>query len=157
MTTSNIRKHLIPSLVMASAAFAGITARAGATDLTSSDPQEQARQLLAPTKPARPVALSGSSSVQSGAVESVVDPQERARRLLLGAHNYNNTTIAAPAISKMHVDRNVSPSDSQALAQQMILGGRDAARTHTATTAVTGLAGTRSTSTVNAHLLGMTH
>jgi hypothetical protein len=135
MTISIFRKHLIPSLVLAAAPFFGITAGARAADLTSSDPQEQARQLLAPTKPGRPAALSGSSSVPSGVVKSVLDPQELARRLLAGAHSSENTTIAASAISTERVGRNASPRDSQALAQRMILGARGAAKTHSATTA----------------------
>ena len=137
MTMSNLRKHLIPALVMASAPLFGITAGARAADLTSSDPQEQARHLLAPTKPGRPAALSGSSSVPTGVVERVIDPQELARRLLAGAHSAGNTTIAAPAISTARVGRDASPRDSQALAQRMILGTRGAAKTHTATTAAT--------------------
>jgi hypothetical protein len=135
MNISSFRKHLIPSLAMASTAFFGSTAGAGAADLRSSDAQEQARQLLAPTKPARPVALAGSSSVPSGVVESVLDPQELARRLLVGARSSGNTTIAAPAISTGRVGRNESPHDGQALAQRMILGARGAAKTRTATTA----------------------
>src|ERR1700722_13140594 len=95
MTISNFRKHLIPSLVMASAAFSGITAGAGAADLTGSAPQDQARQLLARSTPGRPVALSGSSSVRNAAVESVLEPQELARRLLAGAHGPANTSMAA--------------------------------------------------------------
>lgn len=135
MTTSSFRKYLIPSLVMASAGFFGSTAGVGAADLTSSDPQEQARQLLAPTKPGRPVALSGSSSVPSGVVESVLEPQELARRLLVRADSSKNTAIAAHAISKARVGRSASPGDSQALAQRMILGARGAAKMRTATTA----------------------
>jgi hypothetical protein len=135
MTMSNFRKHLIPALVMASVPFFGVTAGARAADLTSSDPQEQARQLLAPTKPGRPAALSGSSSVPTGVVERVIDPQELARRLLAGAHSAGNTTIAAPAISTARVGRDASPRDSQALAQRMILGAQVAAKTHSATTA----------------------
>ena len=135
MNIPSFRKHLAPSLVMASAAFFGITAGARAADLTSSDPQEQARQLLAPTKPGRPVALSGSSSVPSGIVESVLDPQERARRLLAGAHSVGDTTIAASAVSTVRMGRNASPADGQALAQRMILGARGTAKTRAATTA----------------------
>ena len=135
MTISSFRKHLIPSLAMASAAFLGGTAGAGAADLTSSNPQEQARQLLAPAQPGRPVPLAGSSSVPSGVVQSVLDPQGLARRLLGGAHSSVNTTIVTPAITTMRVDRNASPRDSQALAQRMILGARGAAKTRAATTA----------------------
>jgi hypothetical protein len=135
MSISSFRKHLIPSLVMASAASFGGAADARAADLTSSDPQEQARQLLAPTKPGGPVALSRSSSVPGGVVESVLDPQELARRLLAGVHSSENTTIAAPAISTGRVGRNASPGDGQVLAQRMILGARGAAKTRTATTA----------------------
>jgi hypothetical protein len=136
MTISSSRKYLIPTLVMtSSAAFFGSTAGVGAADLTRSDPQEQARQLLAPTKPGRPVALSGSSAVPSGVIESVLEPQELARRLLAGADRAKNTLIAAPAISKAGVGRNASPGDSQALAQRMILGARGAAKMRTATTA----------------------
>jgi hypothetical protein len=132
MTISSFRKHLIPSLVMASAAFFGTAAGAGAADLKSSDPQDQARQLLAPTTSSQLVALSGSSSVPSGVVKSVLDPQELARRLLTGADRSENTTVAA-AVSA--VGRNAPPSDSQALAQRMILGAQGMAKTHTATTA----------------------
>src|SRR6202044_1745235 len=82
MTIPSFRKHLIPSLAMASAAFFGGTAGARAADLTSS-PQEQARQLLAPTHTG--LAQSGSS-MPSGA-ESALDPQDLARRLLAGAHS----------------------------------------------------------------------
>jgi hypothetical protein len=139
MTISSFRKHLIPSLVMVSAAFLGSTAGAGAADLTSSDPQEQARQLLAPTKPGRPVAPAGSSWVPSGVVESVLDPQDLARRLLVGAHRSENTTIAAPAISTVRLGRNASPRDGQALAQRMILGVRGAAKTRATTTAMAHL------------------
>jgi hypothetical protein len=135
MTISSFRKHLAPSLVMASAAFFGSTAGAGAASPASSDAQEQARQLLAPTKPGRPAALAGSSLVPSGIVESVLEPQELARRLLAGAHSSENTTIAAPAIGTVRVDRNASPRDGQALAQRMILGARGAANTRAATTA----------------------
>jgi hypothetical protein len=133
MTVSNFRKHLLPSLVMASAAALGSTAGARAADLTSGDPQAQARQLLAPTKPSRPVALSGSSA-PSRVVASVIDPQESARGLLAGAHGSANTTVAAHAVGTVPVGRN-APSDSQALAQRMILGARGAAKTHTAATA----------------------
>jgi hypothetical protein len=136
MTISSFRKNLIPSLAMASAAFFGGTAGARAADLTSSDPQEQARQLLAPTKPGRPVALSGSSSAPSGVVESAVEPQELARRLLARADSSKSTAIAAPAIGKARVGRDASPGDSQALAQRMILGARGAAKTRTATAAL---------------------
>ena len=135
MTVSSLRKHLIPSLAIASAAFFGSTAGARAADLTSSDPHEQARQLLAPTKPSRPVALAGSPSVPSGALQGALDPQELARRLLVGAHSSENTTIAAPAISTVRVGRKTSPGDSQALAQRMILGARGAAKMRAATTA----------------------
>ena len=136
MTTSSFRKHLIPSLAMASAAFFGGTAGARAADLTSSDPQEQARQLLAPTKPVRPVGLLGSSSsAPSGVAKRILDPQELGRRLLEGAHSSANTTIAAPAINAVRVSRNASPGDGQALAQRMILGAQVAAKTHSATTA----------------------
>jgi hypothetical protein len=134
MTISSFRKHLIPSLAMASAAFFGGTAGARAADLTSSDPQEQARQLLAPTHTARPAALSGSS-MPSGA-ERALDPQELARRLLAGAHSAGYNEIAAPAVSTGPVDRNASLGDGQALAQRMILrAARSTAKTHTATTA----------------------
>jgi hypothetical protein len=135
MTISSLPKHLIPSLVMASAAFVGSTTGAGAGDLRS-DPQEQARQLLAPTNPGRPVALAGSSSVPSGVAQSVLDPQELARRLLVGAHGSENTTNAAPAVSTVRLDRYTSPRDGQALAQWMILGVRGTAKTHAATTAM---------------------
>jgi hypothetical protein len=136
MTISIFRKHLIPSLIMASAAFVGSTAGAGAADLRSSDPQEQARQLLAPTNPDRPVAAAGSAWVPSGVAQSVLDPQDLARRLLVGAHSSENTTIAAPAISTVRLGRNASPRDGQALAQRMILGVRGTANTHAATTAM---------------------
>ena len=135
MTISNFRKHLVPSVVMASAAFFGITAGAGAADLTRSDPQEQARQLLAPTQPGRPLALSGSSSMRSGVAGSVLDPQELARRLLAGAERDQNATMSASAIRTVRAEQNASPGDSQALAQRMILGARGAAKTHTAATA----------------------
>jgi hypothetical protein len=134
MTISSFRKHLIPSLAMASAAFFGSTAGARAADLTSSDPQEQARQLLAPTNTGRPIALSGSS-LQRKAVESLRDPQELARRLLAGAHSIENNATAARAISRTPVGRNASPNDGQALAQRMILGARSATETRSATTA----------------------
>jgi hypothetical protein len=125
MTISSFRKHLIPSLAMASAAFFGSTAGARAANFTSSDPQEQARQLLAPTNTGRPVTLSGSS-VQREAVESLRDPQELARRLLAGAHSSENNATAARAISRTPVGRNASPNDGHALAQRMILGARSA-------------------------------
>jgi hypothetical protein len=143
MTISNFRKQLIPSLVVASATFFGSAAGAGATDLKSSDPQDQARQLLAPTKPGQPVALTRSSSVPSGVVETALDPQKLARRLLAGADSSENTTTAAPAIGTAPVARNASPGDSQALAQRMILGARGAAKAHTATTATTAAAPSR--------------
>ncbi len=132
MTISSFRKHLIPSLAMASAAFFGSSAGARAADLTSSDPQEQARQLLAPANTGRQVALSGSS-VHWGAVENLRDPQELARRLLAGAHSSENT--AARAISRTPVGGNASPNDGQALAQRMILGARSATETRSATRA----------------------
>ena len=135
MIISSIRKNLVPSMVMASAAFFGSTAGAGAAYLTSSDAQEQARQLLAPTKLGRPAALAGSSRVPSRGGESVLDPQELARRLLAGAHTFENTTTAAPTVSTVAVGRNAPPSDGQALAQRMILGARGTAKTRAATTA----------------------
>ena len=97
MTISSFRKQLIPSLAMVSAAFFGGTAAVRAADLTSSDPQEQARQLLAPTNIARPAALSGSS-MPSGA-DRALDPQELARRLLAGAHSAGYNEMAVPAVS----------------------------------------------------------
>jgi hypothetical protein len=133
MTISSFRKHLIPSLAMASAALFGGTAGARAADLTSSDPQEQARQLLAPTTTARPAALSGSST--PGGAERALDPQELARRLLAGAHGAGYNEMAAPAVSTVPVDRNASLGDGQALAQRMILRARSTAKTRTATTA----------------------
>ena len=135
MTISGFRKHLVPSMVMASAAFFGSTAGAGAAPLTSSDAQEQARQLLAPTKPGRPAGLAGSSRAPNRGGESVLDPQELARQLLVGAHTSENATTAAPAISTVGVGRNAPPSDGQALAQRMILGARGTAKTRAATTA----------------------
>jgi len=136
MTISSFRKHLIPSLAMASAAFVGSAAGAAAADLTSIDAQGQARQLLAPTNPGRPVAPAGSSWVPSAVVLNDLDPQELARRLLVGAHSSENTPIAATAIGTVHVDKNASPRDGQALAQRMILGARGTVRSHAATNAV---------------------
>jgi hypothetical protein len=135
MITSSFRKLLIPSLVVASTTFFAGAAGAGEAALKRSDPQDQARQLLAPTQPGLPVALSGSSLVLNGVVESVLDPQELARRLLAGAHGSENMSTAAPVISTVSVGRTASPRDSQALAQQMILGARDVAKTRTATRA----------------------
>jgi len=135
MIISNFRKQLIPSVVMASAAFFASTAGAGAADLTSSDPQDQARQLLAPTKPGRPVAPSGLSSMPREAVASSLDPQELARQLLARVVSFANTTTAAPAIGTAPVGRNASFGDSQALAQRMILGAQGAPKAHRATTA----------------------
>lgn len=133
MTISSFSKHLIPSLAIASAAFFGGTAGARAADLTGSDPQEQARQLLAPTNTGRPVALS-HSSIASGA-ERGLDPQELARRLLAGAHSAGYNETAPSAVSTAPVDRDASLGDGQALAQQMILRARSTAKTRTATTA----------------------
>jgi hypothetical protein len=133
MTISSFRRNLIPSLALASAAFFGGTAGVRAADPTSSDPQEQARQLLAPTNRGRPVALSGSS-MPSGA-ERALDTQELARRLLAGAHSAGYSEMAAPAVSTVPVDRNASPGDGQVLAQRMILSARSTARTRTATAA----------------------
>jgi hypothetical protein len=135
MIISSFRKHLIPSLVMTSAAFLGGTAGAGAAYVTSNDAQEQGRQLLAPTKPSRPVALAGSSLAPSEVGKSVLDPQELARRLLVGAHSSKDSTIAAPAIGTARVDRSAPPRDGQALAQRMILGERGTAKTREATSA----------------------
>jgi hypothetical protein len=132
MTISSFRKHLIPSLAMASAAFFGSAAGAGAADLKGSDPQDQARQLLAPTKPGRPVTLSGSSLMAGGVVERF-DPQEFARRLLAGAGNSGKATTATSAIGTAPVARNASPGDSQALAQRMIRGVRGDAKSRTVT------------------------
>jgi hypothetical protein len=133
MTISSFRRNLIPSLAMASAAFFGGTAGVRAADPTSSDPQEQARQLLAPTNTGRPVALSGSS-MPSG-VEMALDPQELARRLLAGAHSVGHNEMAAPAVSTAPVDRTASLGDGQALAQRMILRVRSTAKMRTASTA----------------------
>jgi hypothetical protein len=135
MIISSFRKHLVPSMVIASAAFIGSTAGAGEAYLTSSDAQEQARQLLAPTHPVRPVAPAGSSPAPSRGGESVLEPQELARRLLVGAHTFENTTTAAPAISTVRVGRDEPPGDGQALAQRMILGARGTAETRAAKTA----------------------
>jgi hypothetical protein len=135
MIISSFRKHLVPSMVMASAAFFGSTAGAGTAYLTNSDPQEQARQLLAPTNPVRPVAPAGSSPVANRGGESVLDPQELARRLLGGAHTFEKTTTAAPAISTVRAGRNEPPGDSQTLAQQMILGVHGTAKTRATKTA----------------------
>jgi hypothetical protein len=142
MTIPSSRKVFIPSLLMASAAFFGSTAGAAASDLASGDPQEQARQLLAPTNAGRPVAPSGSS-VPGGALQSVIDPQELARRLLAGAPSSENTAIAPPAIGTGAGGRNALPGDSQALAQRMILGARSAAKARTAITAVAHSRGVR--------------
>jgi hypothetical protein len=133
MTIPSFRKHLIPSLLAASAAFLGSAAGAGAEDFSSRDPQDQARQLLAPAKAGQPVRLSASSSAPSGVVKNVLEPQELARRLLAGADKSEKTTVAAPAISTAPVARNAPPADSQALAQRMILGVRGAAKTPTVT------------------------
>lgn len=133
MTISTVRKHLIPSLLVASAAFVGSAAGAGAEDFSSRDPQDQARQLLAPSKAGHPVGLSGASSAPSGVVKNVLEPQELARRLLAGADKSEKTIMAAPAISTAPVARNTPPADSQALAQRMILGVRGAANKPTVT------------------------
>jgi hypothetical protein len=136
MTISSFRKHLIPSLAVASAAFFGGTAGARAADLTSTDPQEQARQLLAPTThTVRPAALSGSS-MPSGA-ERALDPQELARRLLAGAHSAGYNEMAATAVNTVPADRNASLGDGQALAQRMILMAQSTAKTRAVTTAAT--------------------
>jgi len=133
MTISSSRKRLIPSLVIASAAVFGSASGAGAADRTNSDPQEQARQLLAPSDAGRPVAPS-SSSLSGGARQSVLEPQELARRLLAGVHSSENTATAAPTTGTGLVGPNGLPGDSQALAQRMILGSRSAAKMRTATT-----------------------
>ena len=133
MTISSFRKHLIPSLAVASAAFFGGTAGARAADLTSTEPQEQARQLLAPTHTVRPAALSGSA-MPSGA-ERALDPQELARRLLAGAHSAGYNEMAATAVNTVSADRNASLGDGQALAQRMILRVPSTAKMRTASTA----------------------
>jgi hypothetical protein len=145
MTISSFRKHLLPSLLVASAAFVGSTSGAAAKDFTSSDPQDQARQLLAPTKAGQPVGPSGSSSAPSGVVKQVFEPQELARRLLVGADRSEKATIAAPTASTAPAARNGSSADSQALAQRMILGVRGVAKTPTVTavTSVTAVAASR--------------
>lgn len=135
VTISSSRKRLIPSLVIASAAVFGSAAGAGAADRTNSDPQEQARQLLAPSLAGRPVAPS-HSSLSGGARQSVLEPQELARRLLAGAHSSENTATAATTTGTGLVSPNGLPGDSQALAQRMILGSRSAPKMRTATTAV---------------------
>ena len=133
MTISSSRKRLIRSLVIASAAVFGSAAGAGAADRTNSGPQEQARQLLAPSETGRPVAPS-RSSVSGGARQSVLEPQELARRLLAGVHSSENTATAAPTTGTGLVGPDGAPGDSQALAQRMILGSRSAAKLRRATT-----------------------
>jgi hypothetical protein len=133
MTNSSSHKRFIRSMVIGSAAVFGIAAGAGAADLTNSDPQELARQLLVPTNAGRPVAPS-RASLPGGAPQSVPEPQELARRLLAGVHGSENTATAALTIGTELVGPNALPGDSQALAQRMILGARSAAKMRTATT-----------------------
>jgi hypothetical protein len=130
MTISRFCGQLIPSVAIASVAFFGGSVGVGAADLPISDPQEQARQLLAPTNEGQPAALS-RSLVPSEAAQSVIDPQELARRLLAGPPRSEGNAVAGHSINTMSVARNTSPGDGQALAQRMILGARSAVKTRT--------------------------
>jgi hypothetical protein len=99
MTISSFRKYLTPSLVMASVAFFGITTGARAADLTSSDPQELARRLLAGANSSAITAIAAPaiSAAPGGRNASPTDSQALAQRMILGARDAAKTHTATTA------------------------------------------------------------
>ena len=125
MTRSNIRKYLLPSIALASAV--SLSGGAWAAD-RASDAQEQARELLAPTKVDRPITF---ASIARG-TDYAVDAQELARRLLSGARSVAaETTPIKAAAHRASTDH----EDAQTLAQRMILGAGGPAVPRTASPA----------------------
>ena len=122
MTRSNIRKYLLPSIALASAV--SLASGAWAADLAS-DAQEQARELLAPTKVTRPITFQSTAR----GTDYALDPQEQARQLLSGRRSFGAETtpakIAAQGASTGH-------EDAQTQAQRVILGGGGPAESRTA-------------------------
>ncbi|HTV95770.1 MAG TPA: hypothetical protein VME42_07190 [Steroidobacteraceae bacterium] len=127
MTHSIFRNHLTRSSLLACAAFIVHVSAAAAGDLggsarsQASDPQSQARELLAPTIAAR-AAFTG---VAGGGQAEALEPQEQARQLL-EAHRVAGRG-AASRRSRSGLDAADSPSrheDAQVLARRLILGAR---------------------------------
>ncbi len=122
MARSKIRKYLLPSVALASAV--SLAGGAWAADLAS-DAQEQARELLAPTKVNRPITLESAAR----GTDYALDPQEQARQLLSGRRSIGAETtpvkIAAQGASTDH-------EDAQTQARRMILGGGGPAESRTA-------------------------
>jgi hypothetical protein len=122
---SNIRRYLLPSIALVAAV--SLTDGAWAADLAS-DAQQQARELLAPTKMNRPMTFKSTARV----TDYALDPQERARQLLSGRRSSRAETtpvkIAAQGASIDH-------EDAQSQARRMILGGGGRAESRTASSA----------------------
>jgi hypothetical protein len=122
MARSNVRKYLLPSIALASAV--SLAGAAWAADLAS-DAQEQARELLAPTRVNRSITFESSARGSDYAV----DPQEQARQLLSGRRSPRAETtpvkLAAQGASTDH-------EDAQTQARRLILGGGNRAESRTA-------------------------
>src|SRR6202008_1152255 len=101
MARSNIRKYLLPSIALASAI--SLAGGASAAD-HASDAQEQAREVLAPTKGNRPIPAEAAAR----GTDYTADAQEQARQLLAGRRSSGAQTtpvkIAAPGASTDHED-----------------------------------------------------
>ena len=122
MARSNVRKYLLPSIALASAV--SLSGAAWAADLAS-DAQEQARELLAPTKVNRPITV---ESTARGA-DYTADAQEQARQLLSGRRSFGpETTPVKIAAQGASTDR----EDVQTQARRIILGIGGPAVTRTA-------------------------
>ena len=122
MARSNIRKYLLPSIALASAL--SLAGGVRAADLAS-DAQEQARELLAPTKMNRPTTFESTAR----GTDYALDAQERARQLLSGTRSFEAKTtpvkLAAQGTATGH-------EDAQTQARRMIVGGGGPAERRTA-------------------------
>ena len=121
MARSNIRKYLIPSIALASAL--SLAGGVRAADLAS-DAQEQARELLAPTKVNTPITPESTAR----GTDYALDAQEQARQFLSGRRSVEATTpvkFAAQGTWTGH-------EDAQAQARRMIVSGGGPAERRTA-------------------------
>lgn len=122
MARSNIRKYLLSSIALASAM--SLASGASAAD-RASEAQEQARELLAPTKVSRPITVESAAR----GTDYTADAQEQARQLLSGRRSFGAETapvkIAAQGASSDH-------EDAQSQARRLILGVGGPAVTRTA-------------------------
>jgi hypothetical protein len=117
MARSNIRKYLLPSIALASA----MSLAGGAW----ADAQEQARELLAPTKVNRPITFGSTAR----GTDHPLDAQKQARALLSGKRSFGAETTPVKMTAQ---GASTGYEDAQTQARRVILGGASPAESRTA-------------------------